>query len=234
MKYLINRKTKEHKVLHRHTEYATCDWSIVEADPEGWIKHEGNECPLPDDAMCDTKWDDGIGAPTRAAGDWKWIDPAITHYRPILAEKAQEPEPIPATQYDPRSVSFNLLDRLKSAHDQAQQIPFLEAELRRELAGMGYTLGEIGVVEPANSTAVVVEPEAAVETPQDMSDWRNWREGDFLTVIQKRYGHKFSIGQIVQIKTISEGSICCADRSDEWYLEDDEARWHSRPAKGEK
>jgi len=227
MRYIIDRKTNEHE-RYDGQNYDATRYRIVEADSEGWIPHTGNLCPLPDDVLCDTKWDDGQGAPRMAAGHWKWRDPSITHYKPILAEKVQEPD------YDPRSVSFNLLDRLKSAHDQAQQIPFLEAELRRELAGMGYTLGEIGVVEPANSTAVVVEPEAAVETPQDMSDWRNWREGDFLTVIQKRYGHKFSIGQIVQIKTISEGSICCADRSDEWYLEDDEARWHSRPAKGEK
>lgn len=49
-------------------------------------------------------------------------------------------KPIPAPDYDPRSVSFNLIDRLKAAHEAAQTIPDLEAQLRQVLAGMGYDL----------------------------------------------------------------------------------------------
>jgi hypothetical protein len=218
MKYLVDKKTKEHRPYYG----GSIEWAedqgldIVRADSEGWIAHTGDVCPLPDDVLCDTKWENWQGGPRMAAGHWKWRDPSITHYRPILAEKAQEPEPVVK-----ESFTTGLLDRLKAAHEHAQQIPDLEAELREVLGSMGYDLV---------ARSPFVEPEAAVETPQDMSDWRSWREGDFLTVIQKRCGHEFSIGQIVQIKTISEDSICCADRSDEWYLEDDEVRWHSRPA----
>jgi len=93
MKYLINRKTKEHKVLIDDMVWCHDDWQLVGADSEGWIAHTGKECPLPDDVMCDTKWDDGQGGPRVAAYHWKWHDPSITHYRPILTEKVQEPEP---------------------------------------------------------------------------------------------------------------------------------------------
>jgi hypothetical protein len=42
--------------------------------------------------------------------------------------------------YDPRSVSFNLLNRLEAVHEAARQIPDLEAQLRHVLGSMGYDL----------------------------------------------------------------------------------------------
>lgn len=137
MRYIIDRKTNEHE-RYDCQNYDATKYRIVETDSEGWIKHEGRECPLPEDVRCEVKFADGGAGGNLKAGRYGWTgEPEyanISHYRPIIAEKVQEPD------YDPRSVSFNLLDRLKAAHEHAQQIPDLEAELREVLEGMGYGL----------------------------------------------------------------------------------------------
>ena len=154
------------------------DWKMIEADSEGWIKHTGTECPLPDDCLCETAVFGSTYPFTEKAKHILW--PMLWAYRPFLTEQAEpvkasdhgehdtmqdamraiSPEydkacddfeselsdfimgsnELKAPNYDPRSVSFNLLDRLKAAHEHAQQIPDLEAELRAVLAGMGYDL----------------------------------------------------------------------------------------------
>jgi hypothetical protein len=135
MRYLVNRETKEH-ILDTGTAPMHGYWRRIEADSEGWIKHTGTVCPLPGDCMTYIREDkhQWVSESARKAGFWNWR--YVTHYRPIL----EQAEPIPAPQYDPRSVSFNLMDRLKAAHEAAQQIPDLEAELREVLWSMGYDL----------------------------------------------------------------------------------------------
>lgn len=164
MKYLINKETKEHVIYVPWL--MNSQWTLVEADSEGWIPHTGTVCPLPDDCMVDTMWDDGQGAPRMAAGHWKWRDPSITHYRPILAEKVQEPDfigadlDLPADCFEQGldrkieadkkralqmrasedAAKLDLIGRLCVAHKHAQTIPDLEAELREVLGSMGYDL----------------------------------------------------------------------------------------------
>ena len=176
MKYLVNKETKEHVIYVPWS--MNSQWTLVEADSEGWIKHEGKVCPLPDGVRCDIiegKW---TSPDARPAKNWSWG--SALRYRPILTEQAKtvkasdhgehdtmqdamraiSPEydkacddfeselsdfimgsnELKAPDYDPRSVSFNLLDRLKAAHEHAQQIPDLEAELREVLGSMGYDL----------------------------------------------------------------------------------------------
>jgi hypothetical protein len=136
MRYIIDRKTNEHE-RYDGQNYDATKYRIVETDSEGWIAHTGTVCPLPDDVRCDLKLADGfVNTGVRAQTCW-WHyvgHHSIVAYRPILTKKVQEPD------YDPRSVSFNLLDCLKAAHEHAQQIPDLEAELREVLEGMGYGL----------------------------------------------------------------------------------------------
>lgn len=214
MKYLINRKTKEHYVYGEDSPMTIPfrDWALVQADPEGWIKHEGKECPLPEDCMVEVKVFNGAGSKDEASAYvWDNIDfdgkkkkIYITHYRPILTEaepvkasdhgghdtmqdamRAISPEydkacadfeselsdfimgsnELKAPDYDPRSVSFNLIDRLKAAHEAAQTIPDLEAELLEVLGSMGYDLV---------ARNPFVEPEVAVETPQDNKYAAEW------------------------------------------------------------
>jgi hypothetical protein len=167
MKYLINSKTKEHKVCRPDTNYFfDADCRIVQADSEGWIKHNGGECPLPDDVRCAVKIADGS---TCLGRQWEWetngdMNHDITHYKPIL----EQAEPVKDDQYRAATEDCDrekelayaemeaerkhmeikeaelkrmmLLDRLKAAHEAAQQIPDLEAELREVLWSMGYDL----------------------------------------------------------------------------------------------
>lgn len=285
MKYLVNRKTKEHTVATREDMMMVKEFglnsdvfALVEADSEGWIAHTGKECPLPDDVRCEVMFLSGEMSRERKPLSLYWgkdgYDCDITHYKPIpeQAEKVQEPD------YDPRSVSFNLLDRLKAAHKAAQTIPDLEAELREVLGSMGYDLvvrnpfvdvpetcfgniaepedccnqpaqcwepcGDlgkderyVGVVEPANSTAVVVEPKASVETTQDMSDWRDWRDNDLIMLKDGvKSGNAIIGGELYQIThktkdgfwidTKMQGCIHIMGRVGDF-------RFHSRPARGE-
>jgi hypothetical protein len=113
MRYMINSKTKQHVIVN--DDYVAGGvWVIKDTDSEGWIKHTGKECPLPDDVLCDTKWDDGQGGPRVAAYHWKWHDPSITHYRPIIAEKVQEPEPTKLNS--PRRCSRCFTDDMSKHH----------------------------------------------------------------------------------------------------------------------
>ena len=140
MKYLINKKTKEHivyKPCHDHMNSVV--WRIVQADSDGWVPHKGDVCPLPEDVPCQVRIKNGSGhSRVREACGWDWAHDnynAITAYRPIF-EPVQEPEK--TTQLTTSTI--DLIGTLKRAHEHAQQIPDLEAELREVLGSMGYDL----------------------------------------------------------------------------------------------
>lgn len=160
MKYLVNRETKYHKVLGPGMGWHPDHYDVVEADAEGWIKWDGGECPLPDDAHCGVKHRDGeVFIYARAgygnAEDWSiWERHCVCDiiaYRPIL-DKPEENKKEPSEAWakaakawteclpfdDPRGwkpvkPNGDLIDRLKSAHEAAQSIPDLLAELREAL-----------------------------------------------------------------------------------------------------
>jgi hypothetical protein len=184
MKYLVNRETKEHRIFYG-TVPLYGEWIAVEADAEGWIKWDrGNKSPLP----CHSKvelLDVNHFRQTGFASDFEWI--AIKAYRPIL----DKPESVvkeslttekrhvkadgyvPPLQYDPRSVSFNVLKRLEAAHEAAQKIPDLEAELRDVLGRMGYDLvARDPFVEPIYESDMVDGAEGFTNTEPDMTDSR--------------------------------------------------------------
>jgi len=95
MIYAIHRKTKEHRVVPRFDVYSNHDWRYVEADADGWIKWDakpGKECPVPADAYCDVKHEDGFIGDHVLAHSERWSGVGapqgfrIVAYRPILDE----------------------------------------------------------------------------------------------------------------------------------------------------
>jgi hypothetical protein len=230
MKYLVNRETKEHITWPENVPATGIMWRTVEADAEGWIKWDGGECPLPDDCLCHYNMVNGSWPRTCAARFLRWdragSEGDIIAYRPILDNPVvKESLTAPAPDYDPRSVSFNLLKRLEAAHEAAQSIPELEAELREVLGSMGYDLV---------ARNPFVEPESATETPQDMSDWRNWRDGDYLMCITGSITG-FKDGNCYQIETYM-GHLCVPDDDDDKRSLDSNHyrfRFHSRPERAE-
>ena len=264
MRYIIDRKTNEHE-RYDGQNYDATKYRIVEADSDGWIKHEGKVCPLPSDVWCEIKCvDNSQSEIPLMAKSWRWNGLGLTHYRPILADKVQEPVTDAArkeraaelSQIELAGKRMMLLDRLKSAHEHAQTIPDLEAELREVLAGMGYDLvARSPFVEAEDYAAAIAEREPAVETPQDFSavvaadgldDWRNWREGDVIEVVGAvaSYGRRFyPVGAIRTVVTDNDGDFGVGDTAGDVLtfgrlghkkFKPECFRFHSRPAKGEK
>ena len=230
MRYIIDRKTNEHE-RYDGQNYDATKYRIVEADSDGWIKHEGMECPLPEDARCEVKFGNGTIIIWDSAGRCWWHNTALKAYRPILAERVQEPEP--AAELTTNTI--DLLGTLARAHEHAQQIPDLEAELREVLAGMGYDLvSRSPFVEPEDYAAAIAEREPSVETPQDMSDWRTWREGDYVL----DYSSPWPVVSITKIEKSEDKSsrpVQLASPCGDLYSPDiKDLRFYSRPAKGGK
>jgi hypothetical protein len=241
MKYLVNRETKEHRIYedadgNKHYLPAeerpnNDDWMFVEADAEGWIKWDGGECPLPDNCLCHYNMVNGSWPRPCAARFLRWdragSEGDIIAYRPILDNPVvKESLTAPAPDYDPRSVSFNLLKRLEAAHEAAQSIPELEAELREVLGSMGYDLV---------ARNPFVEPESATETPQDMSDWRNWREGDVVEAA-RNHNDGLTSGETYKYRTSGISGyvgIKSDDTGEPNSYPPDYFRFHSRPEKTE-
>lgn len=93
MKYLVNRKTKEHKIYPGRELYDDEAWRIVEADDGGWIKWNGKskKCPLPAKAGVEVLFSyDDEAADHLLAGGWSWKDEELTHYRPILPAESKD------------------------------------------------------------------------------------------------------------------------------------------------
>ncbi len=133
MKYLVNKETKEHIVFHADVSVPYPQWSIVEADSEGWITWEGGERPLPDDCICDVKVQNGKRLLSHTATTWDWgldIGPGtITHYRPILATSDTEEPRRYGTTAASAGTQQSVFDRLKSAIAASESIPAIIAEI---------------------------------------------------------------------------------------------------------
>jgi hypothetical protein len=229
VKYLVNRETKEHQVYTGFFGDGDCSdkWHIVEADAEGWIPIlcGGTECPLPASAHLDVRYRTGQKVENTWPADLvRWND--VRAYRPIL-DKPTVKESLTVPEYDPRSVSFNLLKRLQAAHEAAQMIPDLLAELRSVLEPLGYDV-------VARSPFVDV-PEAAfgniAEPESDISDWRNWQAGDLVECIDGTDWDAFAKGGIYECKVVGKEWINIANVWVSSYIKD--FRFHSRPERSE-
>ena len=205
-----------------------------------------------------TPWHIAQHALKAQAGDWKWIDPAITHYRPIFTEQA---EPVKEPDYDPRSVSFNLFEQLAAAHEAAAKIPDIIAQFKVGLEKYGHTVVPMTPFVGAESQCCgnpaqcwepcvdlgkderyvgVVEPEAAVGTSQDFSavvaadgldDWRNWKPGDRLICVDDEGTLRLKDGELYTLYEISAAGFVSVDpRKDVPDLKQERFHFHSRPA----
>lgn len=242
MKYLVNRETKEHKVATTLAESIIKgypdfkdDWQLVEADAEGWIPWEGGDCPLPGWCECEIQTKEGDRLLSREAKRWTWSpnigDATITHYRPILAEKEEaQPKSMLGPDFDFTSTgkmpysahSPSVFDRLKSAIAASESIPGIIAEIDA-LLPEGYCVAKREAEQPA----------------EDMSDWRNWREGDAVECASDEWPTLYTLGNIYAIEFLGDDHIRVFDnlgqRSScgfsESELRKSPFRFHSRPAK---
>lgn len=230
MKYLVNRTTKEHVIKHKgFASFDRLRWIEVKADSEGWIKHTGRDCPLPDDVLCDLKFANGKKGGVFDSKVVAWHLPdggyKITHYRPILeAEPVQETDweyrceeaVRKATSHEPQFTTLtvktlDLLDRLDAAHAAAQALPDLVEQLRDRLKPLGLSvmyLSEFDAVEPEPVDVSLAEKYAKafrehypnnVEPAEGMSDWRNWKYGDKLECVNADRHLRLVKGMVVTL-----------------------------------
>lgn len=99
MRYLINRKTNEHQ-RYDGQNYDATKYRIVEADSEGWIAWDCEadlECPISEDQPYHARLRSGSIVDGVVRWDCYNNHGDVLAYRPILTEKVQEPEPIPAS-----------------------------------------------------------------------------------------------------------------------------------------
>ena len=147
MKYLVNRETKEHR-LHNYGEEHRLgsvhgQWSVVEADDEGWIKWYGKskKCPLPAKARVEVLFSyDNKAADHLLAGTWSWKDEELTHYRPILP--AESKPTLEETWHKiKQEAQVDVFARLSAAVAASAEIPALISEINAMLPE-GYEVRE--------------------------------------------------------------------------------------------
>jgi hypothetical protein len=245
MKYIIKRDTKEHQAVDDAWQlYDKDNYYIVQADSEGWIEYTGTVCPLPGDDMCEVLYADGQLVTFNKSKNVLWGRYVCMKYRPIL----EQAEPTPA-QIEPKESICELFRALDAAHKAAAQIPEIMAKIKTEIEQYGHTVVPLNPFAGAEShccgnPAQCWEPcghlgkdekfvAVAVEPAEDMTDWRNWREGDLLTCIKNgsgiTVGHNYELLKIdsqgdPEIKRNNFGE------TDGYFRE--HFRFHSRP-KGE-
>lgn len=220
MKYLVNRETKKHRLftygakIKFGVDFPECAWDVVKADSEGWIPWDGGECPLPDGAGHEVKFLDGDIEEDESPETWQWGNDGssgdIIAYRPILSEQS-EPD---AKQ----SLTVDLLTRLRVAQEASKDFDAALEELSEQLCELGYQL-------------VPITPEVALEVPsEDMSDWRNWREGDKIQCISsKGWEDTFVSGAVYTITSRWAGGIDLDSRPVALSGFADDFKFHSRP-----
>lgn len=249
MKYLVNTRTKEHRIYDesQHGDLPNHKYRVAQADSEGWIKHDGGECPLPDEGWVHVKHRDGLMRAYRYPRVLSWNHKGMDSakhpvaYRPILGSKPVCHN-VTQEEYDSlvkqgafdnkpdsvvsESLATDLIERLKTAHQSAAELPDIVAELRAQLEPLGYDL-------------VARDPFVDLDAPPfervpDMSDWRNWREGDLVECKDSTEG--YTEGGIYKLRedpangkartvTDDKGSV-----TNGWTA--NHFRFHSRPTGG--
>ena len=146
----------------------------------------------------------------------------IIAYRPILSETAEKEEK--QLYAEPTKVEL-LFDRLKSAIAASESIPGI--------------IAEIAAMLPEGYCVTKREAEKVEQPAEDMSDWRNWREGDAVECASDEWPTLYTLGNIYAIEFLGDDHIRVFDnlgqRSScgfsESELRKSPFRFHSRPAK---
>ena len=188
MKYLVNRETKEHKILTDSMVWAHGDWRMVDADDEGWIKWKAEDysvCPLPDDEIADILLGSGTRGTCRAGSVlWTTLEGSeVISYRPVLPA---ESKPTLENTWDiiEKAAKVDVFTRLYAAVAASESIPALIAEINAMLPE-GYQVVKFGI-----DWAGECKPKPA----EDVSDWRNWKEGDMVTCVNGSGWSEFCVG----------------------------------------
>ena len=200
---------------------------------EGWIRHNSKQQPVDDHVEVEILTRGG-GYEIFEASGFAWNatgEDQVMAYRlhkpAEQVEACSKPDPRDSAKRDSDYVCW-MRDRITEIDATTQALTAERAELVQKLASEGFAL--IGRINDMLTDAA--------HKHEDMSDWRNWREGDLVEIEREKHGHCFQSGDIVKIDSIGyDNSVedcrfkCYAlDGSDFWFVGESECKWHSRPS----
>lgn len=198
--------------------------SKPKANAQAWIRHRGRKNPFDVCTLVDARLRSGDVVTGKFSDNLKFVHTGglldVMAYRVNESVDSETPEVT-----EPVDGPLQWRDRVTEIDREVEALEEERASLIQKLADEGLQLLRdfaIKDLEPAGQP--------------DMSDWCNWQIGDLLEVVKKEFGHKFQIGEIVRMKslpTVAGGQIKCEyiDSSGWWWLNNQELKFHSRPAK---
>jgi len=208
MKYLVNRETKEHKILTDNTLWSESDWRMVDSDDEGWIDCTNGvyECPVHDSAEVEFRTVTGESVRSKHPNTWAWGNfKTVKAYRPILP--AESKPTLEETWHKiKQEAKVDVFTRLASAVAASESIPALIAEINAMLHP------RFEVREKEYISDMISDPGgwSSIESaPEDMSDWRNWKEGDILECISAPTSW-WKLGKLYAVR-LCGNSMCIID-----------------------
>ena len=214
---------------------------MSKTDKDGWIRHRGGKQPLPDDVLTQVilrkeskkQFDDK----PFIASAWAWshcnCGDDVMYYREYKpaeqVEACSKPElqiklPDNYGEIIGGSIGGPLQwrDRIAEIDSTTMALTTERAELVQKLASEGFAL--IGrVVEPV----------------EDMSDWRNWKEGDLLEMVKASDWEEMTNGKLYEFAAPeNRDNFAVVDDNGElrsFHIGSDDFvsgdfKWHSRPS----
>ena len=195
---------------------------------EGWIRHRGGKCPVEVGTLIDIRRRDGLvrnGVPcgkdfTRTSsmfwmhdGDGAEVMAYRLHKPAEQVEACSKPDPRDSAKRDSDYVCW-MRDRITEIDATTRALTAERAELVQKLASEGCAL--IGrVVEPV----------------ENMSDPKNWREGDcFVQTAEDLHGAKKGELWVMSQDDGTTAKAYVRENGDEWYVANSHLKFHSRPS----
>lgn len=246
--WLIGAATSASKTASDHaTAIVTrADWEkekmkqeAPKKNAEGWIRHRGGKCPVEDGVKVDYRMRDGeIDCFGRDAGRLQWNhepdDGDIMAYRLHIPAEQAEACSKPELQirlpdgygeiYSAQAVEHGPIqwrDRIMTIDFDIHSLTAERAELVQKLASDGFAL-----IWRINDLLT-----DAAQKHEDMSDPKNWRNGDIVECIVDHEGY-FTAGSryVVDYMECDWVNIHADDDGDENAIRPHKVKFHSRPS----
>ena len=151
--------------------------------------------------------------------DSDWFQ--LTEEKEVKVEKTMTAESL-------RNSILSLQQERVSLQEQIEQNIAQEKAFAEQLKELGFLL-----VESKEQPTNVVDKKKSVlyaeDIEEDMSDHRNWKKGDFVTVIEPVRGDPFTIGDVVELLEESVAPYCSGERHSMWAMTSEQLKFHSRP-----
>lgn len=215
-----------------------------------WKRHRGGKQPVADGVLVEVKLRDGDIQQHYAEGfAWPFtdcdVDANILKYRVISQPQAEEVEVKDTTigtlsykvEIDTTEAS-QAIDDLTAKWDQIET-PFKWRDEVTELNAYieKYTREREALIERLASEGFALIPPVVSVVSEfagaDMSDWRNWQEGDVIEVIANKGGHEFETGHEVTVINIDEEDATCRIEAtkdgEDWWLAKSDGKFIRRP-----